>query len=183
MDFEFDPRGGEPPEPVGLVAHELRSKQTVALWEDELRQRREAPYRTDARSLFAAYYASAELSCHLRLGWPLPLCILDLYAELRTPTNGLELPCGSGLLGALASYGLGAMGVLEKEAMRERALRGGPWSEAERTALLAYCKEDVLALQRLLSRMASRVDLPRALLRGRSMAAAARIEAVGAPWI
>ena len=61
------------------------------------------------------------------------------------------------------------------------ALRGGPWSEAERTALLDYCESDVAALERLLPAMLPGIDLPRALLRGRYMAAAAAMEHTGTP--
>jgi DNA polymerase I len=60
-------------------------------------------------------------------------------------------------------------------------LRGGPWSESERAAILDYCESDVAALARLLPVMLPRIDLPRALLRGRYMVAAARIERNGIP--
>jgi hypothetical protein len=60
-------------------------------------------------------------------------------------------------------------------------MRGGPWSEAERASILDYCQSDVDALERLLSRMAPGIDLPRALLRGRFMVAAARIQRTGVP--
>jgi DNA polymerase I len=46
---------------------------------------------------------------------------------------------------------------------------------------LDYCEEDVAALARLLPAMVSRIDLPRALLRGRYMAAAAAMEHDGTP--
>jgi hypothetical protein len=65
--------------------------------------------------------------------------------------------------------------------MRDLALRGGPWSDAERLALLRYCETDVVALAKLLPPMLRHIDLPRALLRGRYMAAAAEIEHAGAP--
>jgi hypothetical protein len=61
------------------------------------------------------------------------------------------------------------------------AARGGPWSRAERTALLDYCETDVDALGRLLTAMLPELDPPRAILRGRYMAAVARMEAVGIP--
>jgi hypothetical protein len=83
----------------------------------------------DARTLFIAFYASAELSCFLALGWPLPVRILDLYPEFRCRTSGLSTPCGSGLLGAMAWYGLDAIDAAEKDSMRELVLRGGPWTE------------------------------------------------------
>ena len=104
------------------------------------------PTRSAPTSLFVAYFASAELGCHLALGWPLPARVLDLYVEFRNRANGLSPPNGFGLLGALAWHGLDAMDAAEKESMRELAIRGGPWTAAEREALLAYCESDVLAL-------------------------------------
>jgi len=65
--------------------------------------------------------------------------------------------------------------------MRKLVLRGGPWSDAERIAILDYCETDVEALARLLPAMLPKIDLPRALLRGRYMAAAARMERNGVP--
>jgi len=131
--------------------------------------------------LFVAFYSSAELGCHLALGWPLPVNVLDPYAEFRNLTNGREVPCGNGLLGALAWFGLDAMEAAEKEEMRTLALRGGPWTADERTALVAYCEADVVALLQLLPVMEPNLDLPRALLRGRYMKAAARMEYIGVP--
>jgi DNA polymerase I len=68
-----------------------------------------------------AYYASAELGCHLALGWPMPCRILDLCAEFRRATSGLPVPCGRGLLGALTFHGLDAMDAAEKDEMRQLA--------------------------------------------------------------
>jgi DNA polymerase I len=115
------------------------------------------------------------------LGWPMPERILDLFCEFRARTNGLDTPAGNGLLGALAYFGLDAIGATEKDDMRQLALRGGPWSEAERIALLNYCESDVVAVERLLPAMLPGIDLPRALLRGRYMAAAATMEHAGTP--
>ena len=36
-----------------------------------------------------AYYASAEIGCHLALGWPVPQRVLDLFTEFRNHTNGV----------------------------------------------------------------------------------------------
>ena len=153
----------------------------MRVWEDDLLRRDAPPYPTDASTLFVAYYSSAEVGCHLALGWPAPTHVLDLYAEFRNASNGLGTPCGSGLLGALAWFGLDGIGAAEKDAMRTLALRGGPWTADERMALLDYCEQDVDALARLLAAMLPTIDLDRALLRGRYMVAAARIEAVGVP--
>ncbi len=181
VDFEFSAPPGERPTPICLVARELKSRRRIRLWEDDLRRAREPPYPTDPQTLFVAYYASAEIGCHLSLDWPEPHHILDLYTEFRNHTNGRDVPCGNGLLGALAYFGLDAIAGAEKETMRDLAIRGGPWTVSERIALLRYCEQDVDALDRLLSKMARVVDLPRALHRGQYMAAAARIEAVGVP--
>lgn len=179
VDFEFGSTPGERPVPVCLVARELRSGRTIRLLHDEFGT--SPPYATDADALLIAYYASAELGCHLALGWPMPERVLDLFIEFRNRTNGLETPSGSGLLGALAYFGLDGIGAAEKRDMIDLVLRGGPWTDAERTAVLDYCETDVAALQRLLPIMLPAIDVPRALLRGRYMAAAARMEWSGVP--
>jgi DNA polymerase-1 len=179
VDFEFSSEPGENPEPVCLVAWELRSGRKVRLWRDEFSCA--PPYPTGPDSLFVAFYASAEIGCHLALGWPVPERVLDLFTEFRNRTNGVPTENGSGLLGALAYYGLDAMGAIEKDEMRALILRGGPWSDAERAAILDYCESDVAALARLLPVMLPHIDLPRALLRGRYMVAAARMERNGVP--
>jgi hypothetical protein len=178
-DFEFQALDGERPRPICLVAHELNSGRQLRIWEEELRG--PPPYNLDADTLFVAYYASAELGCHLALGWPMPPNVLDLFTEFRRLTNGLPLPCKAGLLGALIYFGLDAMGTAEKDEMRQLALRGGPWTGDERAALLNYCAGDVDALRRLLAAMLPTIDLPRALLRGRYMRAASTMEHHGVP--
>jgi DNA polymerase I len=180
-DFEFTAAPGERPLPICLVAHEVGSGRTLRLWEDELRRLDRPPYSIGKRALFVAYYASAELGCHLALGWPMPVNVLDLFIEFRNQTNGQPTPCGAGLLGALTFYGLDGIDVAEKDDMRVLALRGGPWTEPEQWSLLAYCEADVVALTRLLPRMLPALDIPRALLRGRYMKAVACIEARGIP--
>jgi hypothetical protein len=180
VDFEFIAGPGERPVPVCMVARELRSGALIRLWQDEL-SRPAPPFPTDNSALFVAYFASAELGCFRVLGWPTPARILDLYAEYRAQTNGLPTPCGRGLLGALKTHGIEAMPKAEKGAMRELVLAGRPYSAEDRSAILDYCQEDVDALARLLLAMLPQLDLPRALLRGRYMAAVAAMEHVGTP--
>jgi DNA polymerase-1 len=179
VDFEFTSTPGDRPGPVCLVARELRSGRTIRLWRDQFGPT--PPYATDKHTLFVAYYASAELGCHRVLGWPMPERVLDLFTEFRDRTNGLPTVAGAGLLGALSHFGLDNIGGTEKDAMRSLILAGGPWSEQERAAILDYCESDIVALERLLSAMLPGIDLPRALLRGRYMAAAACIEHNGVP--
>jgi DNA polymerase-1 len=178
VDFEFAVRDGARPDPVCLVAWELRSGRKLRLWRSEFEPC--PPYSIGRDSLFIAYYASAEIGCHLALGWPKPARILDLFTEFRCRTNGLSPPGGASLLGALSYYGLDGMGATEKDAMRNLVLRGGPWSDEERKGILGYCESDVMALAKLLPPMLRHIDLPRALLRGRYMAAAA-MEHAGTP--
>ncbi|HEY3323888.1 MAG TPA: hypothetical protein VGP72_25780 [Planctomycetota bacterium] len=181
VDFEFYAPGGQRPVPLCMVASELRSGQLIRLWIDDLRHLGRAPFDTGPGALLVAYYASAEIACFLALGWPLPEHVLDLFAEFRNATNGLKLACGAGLLGALSHHGLDSIQAAEKESMRQLAMRGEPYSEEEKRGLLDYCQTDVDALVLLLPKMATQLDLPRALLRGRYMKAAARIERTGIP--
>jgi DNA polymerase family A len=131
--------------------------------------------------LFVAYYALAEVGCHLALNWPVPARILDLCAEFKCQTSGLAVPCGRDLLGALTCHRLDGIAAAEKEEMRQLAMRGGPYTPDEQRALLDYCQTDVDALAKLLPAMLPTIDLPRALLRGRYMAAVARMEWAGVP--
>ena len=181
IDFEFTAPAGALPRPVCLVAHELKSSRRIRVWVDELRTMRKPPFPVGPDSLVVAYYASAEIGCFHALGWSLPENVLDLYVEFRNLTNGSRLPCGSGLLGALAYFGLPSIEAAEKDSMRQLAERGGPWTQEERDALLDYCASDVESLQRLLPAMEPHLDLDRALLRGWYMKAAGAIEHVGIP--
>ncbi len=188
-DFEFDlgghdsveaaARSGERPRPVCMVAKELRSGQTWRLWRGEFGP--VPPFPIGLDSLFVAFYASAEFGCFLALNWPMPANVLDLFIEFRNRTNGLPTPAGSGLVGALAYFGIDHVDADEKDAMRALVLGGGPWDDDERAQILRYCGSDVAALERLLPAMLSRIDLPRALLRARFMKAAAAMEFAGVP--
>ena len=83
IDFEFSAPPGERPTPICLVAWEINSERKLKIWEDELLNMKEPPYATEKDSLVVAYYASAEIGCHLSLGWPLPTNILDLFVDLE----------------------------------------------------------------------------------------------------
>jgi DNA polymerase I len=184
LDFEFCAEPGAQPDPVCMVARELRSGRLLRLWQDELPAR--PPFLLGDEALFVAYYASAEWGCFLRLGWPLPARTIDLYTEFRNATNGVSLAEGRGLLGALAYHGIASITKDEKHEERELVLRGSPWSPVERTRILDYCQSDVDCLGPLLGRMlppirAREKGFGQALLRGRYMEAAARIEHTGIP--
>jgi DNA polymerase I len=180
-DFEFRADPGERPWPVCLVAQEVKTGRVIRLWRNELLALNRAPFDVGPDALFVAFFASAEFSCFLELGWPLPLNVLDLYAEHRNETNGENPPCGDGLLGALALRGLAHIDAGEKEEMRRLILDRQCWSEDEKRRILDYCASDVTGTTSLFSKMAPSIDWPRALLRGRYMKAVAGMERTGTP--
>lgn len=177
FEFEFGGRDGERPRPVCMVAKELRTGKEWRLWRGQFGS--VPPFPIGQDTLFVAFNASAELGCFRALGWPMPKRILDLFVEFRNHVNGLL--SARGLIDALNYFGLDALDAREKKEMRDLVLGGGPWSEAQRRDILEYCARDVAALERLLSVMAPHLDLPRALLRGRYMAAASAMEHNGVP--
>jgi DNA polymerase-1 len=182
VDYEYSAPEGERPAVVCMVAKNLLTGQTWRLFQHELMKLTQPPYPVGEDTVVVAYYASAEMNCHLALGWSLPVNVLDLFTEFRCQSNGLPCPPGgAGLLGALNWHGLESMDAIEKTEMRKLAMRGGPYTEPERLTLLDYCEADVIALERLLPMMLPAIDLPRALLRGRYMKAAACIEFNGIP--
>jgi len=181
VDFEFGAGPGERPEPRCMVAVEFRTGTKLRFWADQLSCMSHAPFSTGRDAMLVAYYASAELGCFLALNWPMPARVLDLFTEFRTATNGRPVPCGYSLLGASAHFGIDGIDSNEKDEMRKLALRGGQYTEPERLSLLEYCQSDVVALSKLLPAMLPTLDLARALLRGRYMAAVARMEWEGVP--
>jgi DNA polymerase family A len=179
VDFEFTATAGNRPLPVCLVAHELRSGRRFRTWQGQFG--RTPPYATGPDVLLVAYFASAELGCYRALGWPMPQLVLDLFAEFRNHTNGLSKPAGTGLLGACVYFGLDAMDAADKKEM-QLAIGAGTWhGRYSPEEILAYCERDVATLECLLPRMLPHIDLPRALLRGRYMAAVAAMEYAGTP--
>src|SRR4029453_16088085 len=149
VDFEFLALPGERPHPICLVPRDLETGRTTRLWGGELHRRRRAPSPTQRHALPVSYYASAEFTCHLALGWPTPMLVLDLFTEFRTLTNGKPTIAGNSFPGALLHFGLDGMSAAEKAGRRALAMRGGPWSASERAALLDSCEADVLALEKL----------------------------------
>jgi DNA polymerase-1 len=184
-DFEFYAPDGERPQVIALGAKELRSGRIIGISEFGP----EPPYDTGPDNLFVSYYSSAEVGCHLALGWPAPANVLDLFVEFRNLTNASNpnkkddsAPRqGRSLLAAMAYHGLDAMAATEKDDLRSIAMRGPPWDDEERQALVAYALEDVRALEHLLPRMLPKISLGHALLRGKYMAAAAVMERNGTP--
>jgi DNA polymerase I len=184
IDFEFISPDGENPQPVCLVAKEVATGRLIRLWQDQLGP--EPPFEIDDDTLIVAYYAPAEIGCFLALGWPVPTRLIDLYAEFRRETNPLAVPEGRKLLAALSRHRITSITSDEKKAGRELVMRGGPWTDSERREILSYCETDVVCLPALLEAMLPGIAptpqaLGQALLRGRYMAAVARMERTGVP--
>ena len=178
-DFEFNGGDGNRPNVVSLVAYELRSGRKFRLWYDELGS--EPPFRCDDKTLFVAYYASAELGCHLALGWPMPRNILDLFTEFRCLTNhSSDHQPAAGLLNAMDHFKLDAIEARAKDHWQTVVLRGGPWSAEERAGILEYNETDVVALEKLLPAMPI-PNLGQALLRSNYMRAEAWMKHWGIP--
>ena len=84
VDFEFCQPEGERPAVVCMVARELFTGRVLRHWQNELIT---PPFDLGPESLFVAFYSSAEWSCHLALGWPMP-ALLSIF----TPSSGASLP-------------------------------------------------------------------------------------------
>ena len=153
VDFEFIAKEGERPDPVCMVAFEVRSGTYLMLWRDELTSLNSPPFDTTANSLFVAFYSSAELGCFLALNWPMPERILDLYVEFLAETNGHTIIANRSLVGALLHYGLPTIGADAKDSKRNSIQFGGPWNEQGKREILDCCQSHVDALLPLLNQL------------------------------
>jgi len=178
-DFEFIAVPGERPDVICGVFHDLDTGQTIRLWRDQLDR---PPYNLGHDTLVVSFVFNAEGACHLSLGWPLPKNVLDLSPEFKCYVNGKGIPRkNQGLIGALQYFGLDSIAPKRKDAMRERIMKGPPFTAEEREQILNYCAEDVDMLRQLLFKLLPHIDLPIALHRGEFVAALARSEHVGVP--
>ena len=177
ISFLFSTEPGEVHKPLALSAVELRSNTCITLNRQQLAESRKPPYAVDSKSLFVTYFAPNALQCHLSLGWPSPARILDLYAEFRTATNGLPLPCGTGLIGACVHFGLNVSNI-------SHLSDGVPVvSSANDKQNLEDCEQVTQTIRRLYFHFTEHnlIDGARALQRGRYMVAVARMEQIGVP--
>ena len=176
VDFEFRCPDGERPTPHCMVAKSHRTGETKRMW---LHNDKACPFtETD---LVVAYYASAEAGCFLALGWDLRLHFLDLFVEFKNHMGGRSAFKGSGLLGACSFFKIQTRTSSESKQENRTLAQQSDFTESEKVQLLDYCQSDVECTADLLVAMLPTIDLPRALLRGRYMKAAAAIERNGIP--
>lgn len=188
-DTEFTPVPAARVSPICFCARELITGRAVQLWHDQLRR---PPFSMGPDTLYVAFSAGAEFSFHIAAGWPLPQRVLDLHAEFRNETNGQltieRKRVRASLLNALAWHGIPQLtSDAEKDRMHQVCIRGAPFTETEKADLLRYCLEDADSLIPLLEAMLPQIrargggNIGQALIRGRAVTAAARIEDTGIP--
>jgi len=186
IDFEYFGNPGDPPTPVAMALDTGSAEGSSTYWKEEIEALKSPPFNVSEEALVLTFYGPAELGCFKALGWSPPHNVIDLYAEFRRITNGLYLPEGAGLIGALKYYGLDHLLPTDKEEMRQLILSGGPWSADEVHSIKEYCAQDTRALLPLFEAMLqsepwSESTLGHALLRGRYAQAVAEMEYRGIP--
>jgi DNA polymerase-1 len=174
-EFQTEPAGRRPA-PVSVAWRDLRTRREGCLFRGEFGS--EPPFLIDHDTLVVCYYASAEHGTSLALGWPRAPHTLDLFIEFRNLTNGLTLPHGNGLVGAMAHFGLDYPG--DKGRMIPLINRGD-WTHQEVEEIRRYNLIDVDATELLLLALYPLLDQPRALYRGLFTTAAADMEWRGVP--
>ena len=87
VDFEYHQPNGSLPDPLCVVALELRTGTRIEQWlapGDGIA----CPYDTDANAVLIGHNFTAETLCHLVRGWPIPIYVLDTYVEIKAAFNG-----------------------------------------------------------------------------------------------
>jgi len=179
VDAEYYSPVGEPVLAVHCICgYELKSGREIRLWRP---QGHPCPYSIGPDSLIIAYAANAELACHRNLGWQLPWCIIDLYAEFRHLVCGIVHDDYCKLANAMHWFKLPFLDPVEKGRWQTLCASTPNLPEELREKVLDYCMTDVDAALRLLNAMMERIDYPRCLIRGRYSKAVMDIEQNGLP--
>jgi DNA polymerase I len=190
-DFEYtEGSTGNRPVPLCATFYEERSGQLIQLWQDEMRPGESPIALNDKDTVFVAHLASAEARCLDVLGWPQPRYVLDTFVLHRLESNGKLPPATktesrNSLPAVLERRGLGSIAPAEKKSMQEWIAAGGPFSDEDRRKILEYNAGDVHVLPPLLRKYEDWLLRDRhlftALIYGRFMVAAGRMENVGIP--
>jgi hypothetical protein len=182
LDHEFDHPAGGLPDPLCLVARDLKTGERITRWLDK-GDPGPCPYDTGPGTLIIGHAINAECLCHRVLGWPLPTYTLCTYAETRAALNG-SADGKAGLLVAAQRFRVPTITAADKDFGREIAKRGRAHADHHRGELFAYCGSDVdtgadLAIA-LLRRIFEREHgLAHALGRGAYMCALASVDETG----
>jgi DNA polymerase-1 len=152
-DTEFIARPGELYEAVCVAFHELRSGRKGVRWCDDFDA--VPPHATGPDVLFVGFTA-AEPEFYGSVGWPFDMAFLDLRVvhinlaniawahddprRLRPPRSLIDILKSKGVRDGDAAF---------KDALRRRIMAGGPFTDEERAAIMAYCRSDVALLAKL----------------------------------
>ena len=120
-EFRQDSDAGKLPHPWCISWMSLRDRVPHKVWLEG--SDLECPYDPET-TIVVAYYAPAEMSVFLQLGWSLPKMVVDLFAEYALKTNGWF--GRRSLLDAMRFHGLRAMDVEHKTQWRERLITSDP---------------------------------------------------------
>jgi len=173
--------------PVCMSGLEVRSGASVTAIFDYEGQQVDNPLPFKPDVLHVVYNATADLGFALAARWGLPYNVLDLWVERRNLTNnktdrqGNPLP--TDLINTCLDYGINdTTSFDEKEANRERIMRGFPFSTEEMRHIVEYCRGDVRMTRLLFERMVGQIEnIDQALHRGRCMKAITCMEWNGVP--
>jgi DNA polymerase I len=189
-DTEYQVEDGDLPDVHCVCAYDLISRQRREVW---VEPGMPCPFDMTADVLFIFFEADADVLAFISAGWPAPLNILDPRVIWKKLDNGAREigPDGKkkyyGLYEAGDMLGLPHLPRALKDACRDLAIRGGPFTEEEHQVLILYCRTDVDLTARLFEKLWDFAGLeePRAfsqaLIDGRYMAAAARCYRNGLP--
>jgi DNA polymerase family A len=185
VDFEFRQDDNHRPVPVSMFAQEHRTGTQIFMRRDQLLTRSRAPFDVGPDTLFTGYMAAAELSCFQVLGWPYPNNVLCTYTETSAAINGLDIDGLTdkrpSLIEACELFGIPHMDKERKTRMRDLILSKTEYTEEEWRDIELYNRDDVLVNIPLLEAIATTVDMPCALFRGRYMKPVVAMERNGLP--
>lgn len=179
LDTEYTPRRAQLPDPICYAVGELRSGASPRTRWVHGGDYGPCPYDPD-EDLIVCFEASAELSFFRSCGWPLPRHILDLRIAFRIYSNGRIWH--SSLFTALETFKIEhEVPGSTKERYQQLCANGGPFSDEEKNGILWYCATDIAPLGKLLTALASHVDLRQVIEFGRYSVHCALVEERGMP--
>jgi DNA polymerase-1 len=178
LDIEFQKETGSMPVPLLAVSYSLEANEYSRFdlkSEADIERLRSM---VSSGITLCAYYLPAEISCLMAMEINVPNKLLDLFVEYRWLRNGVAQKFS--LLEAARYFGIASISDEEKKRLRQIAI-DGPTTPAEKEELFEYCQEDVRVLKEIYLKMHTKIDWPRALVRGRYMHTITKVEFVGVP--
>ncbi len=139
-----------------------------------------SPFHFDESTIVITHHSTPVVSCFLTLGWPLPVYLVDLYAEFRNISNGIYFGACS-CADMLKFFGSSFIDAVVRLDMLQLIQRGGAYSGQEMAALQNYCDRNVAVTERLFECLKPHLDAERTLFRGEYMISVAKIEQQGVP--